>query len=48
VAWGRPDHGSQAPAWARETLSRLSIIIVFTPHREHFSVTLKFTAADKI
>ena len=33
---------------ARKTLSHLSIIIVLTPHREHFSFPLKFTPADKI
>jgi hypothetical protein len=34
-------------SWARKTLSHLSIIVVSTPHKEHFPVRLKFTAAGK-
>jgi hypothetical protein len=37
-----------SPAGPRaQTLSHLSTIVVLAPHGEHFSVRLKFTAADK-
>jgi hypothetical protein len=45
--FGLTAHGNKTLHWARKTVSHLSIIVILTPHREHFSARLKFTAADK-
>jgi hypothetical protein len=34
--------------WARKTVRHLSIIVILTPHGEHFPAWLKFTAVDKV